>query len=73
MAADRLLGGLANRIELLRTLVLSQLPGAHRLCAELEDTLTGLLTLAMKIDGQAPSVLAASAALHSDQNQKANG
>jgi sugar (pentulose or hexulose) kinase len=64
-------GGLANRIEMLRSLVLGQLSGAHRLCAELEDTLTGLLTLAMKIDGQAPSVLAASAALHSDENDKA--
>ena len=56
-------GGLANRLELLRSFVLAELPGPHRLCVELEDTLTGLLALAIALDGQAESALAASAAL----------
>jgi sugar (pentulose or hexulose) kinase len=59
-------GGLANRFEILRTLVLSELPGPYRLCADREDTLTGLLALALAADGQAESVIAASVALRSE-------
>jgi len=59
-------GGLANRLQLLRTFVLDELPGPHRVCAEMEDTLTGLLALALVVDGQAPSAVAASAMLRSD-------
>ncbi len=56
-------GGLANRLDLLRQFVLAELPSKYRLCAEAEDTLTGLLALALVHDGQFDKVLAASAAL----------
>ena len=60
-------GGLANRLDLLRQFVLAELPGDHRLSAEAEDTLTGLLALALVHDGQFSNVLAASAALRDRQ------
>jgi hypothetical protein len=57
---------LANRLELLRSFVLAALPGPHRVCAEAEDTLLGLLALALVHAGQVESALAASAALQRD-------
>lgn len=59
-------GGLANRLALLRKFVLDELPGPYRLCAEMEDTLTGLLALALVADGQAASALAASKMLRNN-------
>jgi sugar (pentulose or hexulose) kinase len=52
-------GGLAQRLELLRRMILAKLECPHRLVATAEDTLLGLLALALVIDGRAPSVEAA--------------
>ncbi|HVU86734.1 MAG TPA: FGGY family carbohydrate kinase [Pirellulales bacterium] len=57
-------GGLANRSQLLRASVLEKLPGEYRLCAEGEDTLLGMLALALVADRQEDSAIAASLALN---------
>lgn len=49
-------GGLAQKLPLLRQIILEQLPGNYRLCASTEDTLLGLLSLALFCNGQARSV-----------------
>jgi len=49
-------GGLAQKLPLLRTFILEQLPGPHRLRSVTEDTLTGLLALALVIAGRAPTL-----------------
>jgi sugar (pentulose or hexulose) kinase len=52
-------GGLASRLKLLRMFVLEQLPGPYRLCVHEEDTLMGLLVLALFHSGKVSSVEAA--------------
>ena len=49
-------GGLAQKLPLLRQIILAQLPGDYRLCASTEDTLLGLLSLALFCSGKANSV-----------------
>lgn len=49
-------GGLAQKLPLLRQIILAQLPGAYRLCAASEDTLLGLLSIALYCSGSATSV-----------------
>lgn len=61
-------GGLANRSQLLRRFVLDELPGDYRLCAEGEDTLLGMMALALVADQQADSAIAASLALNDKQS-----
>ncbi|MEP7356162.1 MAG: FGGY family carbohydrate kinase, partial [Anaerolineales bacterium] len=56
-------GGLAQRLALLRQMITARLPGQVRLSAATEETLLGLLAIAMVISGCAPSVAAASATL----------
>lgn len=52
-------GGLAQKLDLLRDLIVAELPGPYRVCAETEDTLAGLLALALVITGRAPTLPAA--------------
>jgi xylulokinase len=52
-------GGLAQKLPLLRSMILERLPGPHRLSPVAEDTLTGLLTLALVIAGRAANAEAA--------------
>jgi sugar (pentulose or hexulose) kinase len=52
-------GGLAQRLPLLRRLILARLPGPHRLSLAVEDSLNGLLALALAAAGRAPSLEAA--------------
>ncbi len=49
-------GGLAQKLPLLRTFILEQMPGPHRLSPVTEDTLTGLLALALVIAARAPTL-----------------
>jgi sugar (pentulose or hexulose) kinase len=49
-------GGVALRIALLRRLVCDRLGQAHRLAASEEDTLLGLLVLALRFGGAQPTV-----------------
>ena len=49
-------GGVALRTELLRRLVCDRLGPAHRLAASEEDTLLGLLVLALRFTGAQPTV-----------------
>jgi len=55
-------GGLAQKLPLLRDLILERLPGPeqlpapHRLSPVAEDTLTGLLLLALVVAGRAPTL-----------------
>ena len=49
-------GGLARRMDLLREMIVGRFQCQHRLCPSAEDTLVGLLALAMVIDGIAPTV-----------------
>jgi sugar (pentulose or hexulose) kinase len=52
-------GGLAQKLERLREMILARFDCRYRLCASTEDTLIGLLALALVIDGRAPSVASA--------------
>jgi hypothetical protein len=52
-------GGLAQKLERLREMILARLPGPYRLCTSTEDTLLGLLVLALVVSGRAPTVAAA--------------
>ncbi|MFN8492377.1 MAG: FGGY family carbohydrate kinase [Caldilineaceae bacterium] len=52
-------GGLAQKIEMLRTLIQRKFQTHYRLCASSEDTLLGLLALALVATGRQPSVEAA--------------
>ncbi len=56
-------GGLAQKLSLLRELISARMPGQARVCASTEETLLGLLAIAMVVSGRAPSVAAASEAL----------
>jgi len=56
-------GGLAQKLALLRQLIAARLPGQARVCASSEETLLGLLAIALVVGGRAPSVAAASATL----------
>jgi hypothetical protein len=44
-------------------LIAARLPGQARVCASSEETLLGLLAIALVVGGRAPSVAAASATL----------
>jgi hypothetical protein len=61
-------GGLAQKLERLRDMIAAQFSSPYRLCASTEDTLIGLMALALVIDGRAPSV---AAAVESLRNQDA--
>ena len=52
-------GGLAQKLERLREMILARFNCRYRLCASTEDTLIGLLALALVIDGRTPSMAAA--------------
>jgi sugar (pentulose or hexulose) kinase len=52
-------GGLAQKLERLREMIIARLPGPARVCRSPEDTLIGLMALALVIDERAPSVAAA--------------
>jgi hypothetical protein len=52
-------GGLVQKLDLLRLMIEERLPGPSRLCATTEDTLAGLLALALVVSGRAPTVQAA--------------
>jgi len=52
-------GGLAQKIPLLRTIIQRKFDTKTRLCASTEDTLLGLLALALVASGRQPSVAAA--------------
>jgi hypothetical protein len=54
-------GGLAQKLAVLRLLIIDRLPGRYRSCASPEDTLLGLLVLALVASGRAASVAAATA------------
>ena len=62
-------GGLAQKLELLRTMIVARLGCDYRLCASTEDTLLGLLALALVVSGQAPSVAAAIETLRSREHE----
>jgi sugar (pentulose or hexulose) kinase len=64
-------GGVALRIALLRQLVCERLGNAHRLAASAEDTLLGLLVLALHYRGGQPTVAAAIA--HVRERYRAEG
>jgi sugar (pentulose or hexulose) kinase len=68
---DRLVfsGGLAQKLELLRRMILARFECDHRLCASTEDTLLGLLVLALVVSGQAPSVATATESLRRRNHQ----
>ena len=52
-------GGLAQKLETLRTIIQRRFATPYRLCASNEDTLLGLLALALVASGRQPSVGAA--------------
>jgi sugar (pentulose or hexulose) kinase len=52
-------GGLAQKIGLLREIILRQFPVNYRVCASSEDALLGLLALALVASGRQPNVEAA--------------
>ena len=60
-------GGLAQKLSLVRELIAARLPGEARVCAATEETLLGLLAIAMVISGRASSVAAASEALRAPE------
>jgi sugar (pentulose or hexulose) kinase len=53
-------GGLAQKLPLLRELILEKLPGESRLCSSAEDTLLGLLVISQVISGRAKNLQEAS-------------
>lgn len=56
-------GGLVQKLELLCKMIVARFPCNFRLCASTEDTLLGLLALALVVSGRAPSVEAATETL----------
>ena len=56
MAEAGPLGGLAQRIDILREIILARFQTEHRLCPTPDDTLGGLLALAVAFGGRADSV-----------------
>ncbi|MCA9121740.1 MAG: hypothetical protein H6822_07375 [Planctomycetaceae bacterium] len=56
-------GGLIQNCDVLRELIIGEFACPHRVCTTSEETLTGLLVLAMVASGRAGSVAAASAAV----------
>ena len=60
-------GGLAQKLERLRVLIMARLAGEYRVCRATEDTLIGLMALALVIDGRELSL---AAALESLRNQE---
>jgi len=60
-------GGLAQKFGVLRRLIIDRMPGRYRLCASSEDTLLGLLVLALVVSGRAASVAAASAMVQAQE------
>jgi sugar (pentulose or hexulose) kinase len=52
-------GGLAQKIPILRELILEKFQAPYRLCPVAEDTLSGLLTLALVFSGRLPTVVTA--------------
>ena len=61
-------GGLAQKLELLRQFILAELAGDWRLCSHPEDTLQGMLTMALVIAGRAENLASASRLLATAQN-----
>ncbi|MEM7127924.1 MAG: FGGY family carbohydrate kinase [Chloroflexota bacterium] len=62
-------GGLVTKFDALRAAILHQFQSAHRLCLQEEDTLLGMLVLALTINGQAETVAEATRLLaNSEQN-----
>jgi len=56
-------GGLAQKLDLLRALICEKFGAPYRVCPSAEDTLLGLLALALAFTGRAPSVAGAMAML----------
>jgi hypothetical protein len=52
-------GGLTQKLELLRCLIVEKFQREYRMCSTAEDTLQGLLVLALVASGRAGSVQAA--------------
>lgn len=62
-------GGLAQKFDLLRRMVVDKFQCPHRLCASTEDTLLGLLVIALIISGRAASVAAAAEIVRAHEAQ----
>ncbi len=62
-------GGLAQKFDLLRQMILDRFQCNHRMCASPEDTLLGLLAFGLVISGQASTVEAASEILRTHEQQ----
>jgi sugar (pentulose or hexulose) kinase len=62
-------GGLAQKLELLRQMILARFTCNWRLCASTEDTLLGLLVMALVVSDRAPSVEAAAEILRSQGHE----
>ena len=62
-------GGLARKMDLLRQMIVGRFRCRHRLCPSAEDTLIGLLALAMVIDGIAPTVTGATEILRRHEGE----
>lgn len=63
-------GGLAQKLALLRSMIVARLQCDHRLSTTTEDTLMGLLALALVVSGRAPSVGAAIDTLRSRERER---
>jgi sugar (pentulose or hexulose) kinase len=63
-------GGLAQKIDILRTLIQRRFQTPYRLCATSEDTLLGLLALALVASGRVPTVQAAIALLQEQYQEQ---
>lgn len=57
-------GGLAQKIDVLRELIVARFGAPYRLCPTPEDTLLGLLALGLAFTGRTPSVSAAMARIY---------
>jgi sugar (pentulose or hexulose) kinase len=62
-------GGLAQKLALLRQMISARLPGSARVCSSSEETLLGLMAIALVVSGRAPSVAAASQALRDHEQE----
>lgn len=62
-------GGLAQKLELLRGLILKKFHREYRLCSTMEETLQGMLVLALVASGKADSAQSAMELLRQTQSQ----
>ncbi|MFN8007749.1 MAG: hypothetical protein U0V70_12110 [Terriglobia bacterium] len=75
LSADRkweslvITGGLVRKMDRLRQMIVDRFQSRHRLCPSTEDTLVGLLALAMVISGIAPTVFSATEILRSREGE----